>query len=196
MALKDKELDYGFQMRRQGKSLRERSKELEEEKKLSESLQVSESDSDNNFSENRINLGEDNMTERNDKDEENKSAGNLRDGIEESKSSRSWPEASRLTKRKRMKRSRRPNRTETSKSIKLVDILNALRDPYFGVTMINPYITPQGNTYEESKIREYIKMHGTDPISGEELREEDLKRNEELFDLVNARFSRSSHISN
>lgn len=65
------------------------SEELEEEKKLSESGQVSESDSGNNFDENRINPVEDNMTERNNKEEEKKSARNLRYGIEESKSSRS-----------------------------------------------------------------------------------------------------------
>lgn len=94
-----------------------------------------------------------------------------------------------------MKRSRRSETTETSQSITFFDILNALQDPFFGETMINPYITPQGNTYEESKIREYIRMYGTDPISGEYLREEDLQRNEQLFDLVNARLSRSSQIS-
>jgi len=67
--------------------------------------------------------------------------------------------------------------------------------PITGVTMIDPVIDREGNTYEREAITEWIQLKGTSPITRNYISVYDLTPNRALRDAIEAKEAKSTSSS-
>ena len=71
---------------------------------------------------------------------------------------------------------------------KLENIVDILVCPLSLEIMKDPVITPDGNTYEDAKIKEWLKKSNTEPQSRKPLFENNLVKNRALQEIISKIF--------